>query len=159
MSKLEFSWDQKRFFWVFRWKQLFFAFRIPSNKTNLPVSSSEFQFVFTAVRCSYIFIACVKTVRGWCTGYTSRVLTVRWVILHPEKWFSCLLMTVGGWDVQYLTQYLFLLQTVVLTVLFLVLNVRKHNFISSVKVGYAKIIKICSVFNVWFIHLLWACSA
>ena len=59
-SELWFSWDQKSFFWVFRWKQMIFAFRITSNKTKLPVSLSEFQFVFTAARCSYIFITCFK---------------------------------------------------------------------------------------------------
>jgi len=37
------------------------AFRITSNKTNLSVSSSEFQFDFTALGC-VTYIACIKRV-------------------------------------------------------------------------------------------------
>jgi hypothetical protein len=75
------------------------------SRSELPVikqnSRSVLQnFSFSSLLSGVaIYVACVKGLWMWCTGYTSRILTVRWLILHPEKWrFSCLLVTVGGWN-------------------------------------------------------------
>jgi hypothetical protein len=46
------------------WKRLIYTLIITSNKPKLTDTPPEFQFVFITVRCSYIFISCVKMCQG-----------------------------------------------------------------------------------------------
>ena len=47
----------------FNLEQQMFAFRFACNKTKYSDTPSDFLSVFIVVRCSYIFISCVKFVR------------------------------------------------------------------------------------------------
>jgi len=96
-------------FLVFRCTQLDFAFRITRNKTKLPGSLSEFQFVFTAVRGNYIIITSVKRTWGWCTRYVSRSLGY----VNSSSWIMNSFLSLGEYlwlkHVAVRTQFVFII--------------------------------------------------
>ena len=165
--EMELSGEQKRMFWVSKWKQPIFTFRITSNKTKFPLRLSEFRFIFTAVKCSHIFIACAKTVWGWVTGCTSRSVRVLYRMyitkcddgvqgVHQKS--DCTLINSSSWEIKIFLHlvdcstfkhiavkivFVFIINNCV-DCFILALNVRKHNGISSV--CYATISKTCIVF-------------